>query len=164
MTIDLNCDLGESFGMWEMGADAAMIELASSVNIACGYHAGDADVMRKTVQLAKAREVRIGAHPGYAATNLQSHSGHWLSDAGMRIGNLVIAQSDEKGALPSLFAASQDLPGASYLGPDGPLELRGHPTLVGRTAKASDPEAAKRLWTMSEELTGVHFGLGVAPA
>jgi NAD(P)-dependent dehydrogenase (short-subunit alcohol dehydrogenase family) len=106
----------------------------------------------------------VGAHPGYSSTNLQSHSGHWLSDAGMRIGNLVIAQSDEKGALPSLFAASQDLPGASYLGPDGPLELRGHPTLVGRTAKASDPEAAKRLWTMSEELTGVHFGLGVAPA
>ncbi|MET0906751.1 MAG: 5-oxoprolinase subunit PxpA, partial [Tardiphaga sp.] len=65
MTIDLNCDLGESFGMWEMGNDAEMIELATSVNIACGYHAGDADVMRKTVQLAKARNVRIGAHPGY---------------------------------------------------------------------------------------------------
>ena len=65
MHIDLNCDLGESFGVWEMGNDAAMIELATSVNIACGYHAGDADVMRKTVQLAKARDVRIGAHPGY---------------------------------------------------------------------------------------------------
>src|SRR3954467_13181583 len=64
-TIDLNCDLGESFGMWEMGNDPAMIELATSVNIACGYHAGDADVMRKTVQLAKARGVKIGAHPGY---------------------------------------------------------------------------------------------------
>jgi len=103
----------------------------------------------------------FGAHPGYSATNLQSHSGHWLTNAGMRIGNLVVAQSDEKGALPSLFAASQDLPGASYLGPDGLLELRGHPTLVGRTAQASDPEAAKRLWTMSEELTGVRFGLAV---
>jgi UPF0271 protein len=65
MHIDLNCDLGESFGVWEMGNDAAMIDLASSVNIACGYHAGDADVMRKTVQLAKARNVSIGAHPGY---------------------------------------------------------------------------------------------------
>jgi UPF0271 protein len=65
MSIDLNCDLGESFGVWEMGNDAAMIDLASSVNIACGYHAGDADVMRKTVQLAKARNVSIGAHPGY---------------------------------------------------------------------------------------------------
>jgi 5-oxoprolinase (ATP-hydrolysing) subunit A len=64
-TIDLNCDLGESFGPWEMGNDAAMIELATSVNIACGYHAGDADIMRKTVELARARGVSIGAHPGY---------------------------------------------------------------------------------------------------
>jgi UPF0271 protein len=65
MTIDLNCDLGEGFGAWEMGNDAAMIELATSVNIACGFHAGDADTMRKTVRLAKARGVSIGAHPGY---------------------------------------------------------------------------------------------------
>jgi NAD(P)-dependent dehydrogenase (short-subunit alcohol dehydrogenase family) len=101
----------------------------------------------------------MSAHPGYAATNLQSHSGRALTDVFMRIGNAVIAQSDENGALPTLFAASQDLPGASYLGPDGPLEMRGHPTLVGRTAAASDPEAARRLWTLSEELTGVTFGL-----
>jgi UPF0271 protein len=65
MTIDLNCDLGEGFGAWEMGNDAAMIELATSVNIACGFHAGDADTMRNTVALAKARGVSIGAHPGY---------------------------------------------------------------------------------------------------
>ncbi len=65
MTIDLNCDLGEGFGAWQMGNDAAMIELASSVNVACGFHAGDADIMRKTAELAKARGVSIGAHPGY---------------------------------------------------------------------------------------------------
>jgi 5-oxoprolinase (ATP-hydrolysing) subunit A len=64
-TIDLNCDLGESFGPWEMGNDAAMIELATSVNVACGFHAGDADIMRHTVELAKARGVSVGAHPGY---------------------------------------------------------------------------------------------------
>jgi UPF0271 protein len=64
-TIDLNCDLGESFGPWEMGQDAAMIELATSINVACGYHAGDADIMRKTVEMAKARGVSVGAHPGY---------------------------------------------------------------------------------------------------
>src|SRR5260370_37658793 len=64
-TIDLNCDLGEGFGAWEMGNDAAMIELATSVNIACGFHAGDADIMRRTVELAKARGVSMGAHPGY---------------------------------------------------------------------------------------------------
>lgn len=65
MTIDLNCDLGESFGVWPMGNDAAMIDLATSVNIACGFHAGDADTMKKTVDLAKAQGVSIGAHPGY---------------------------------------------------------------------------------------------------
>jgi UPF0271 protein len=64
-TIDLNCDLGESFGPWEMGNDAAMIELATSVNVACGFHAGDADIMRVTVEMAKARGVSVGAHPGY---------------------------------------------------------------------------------------------------
>ena len=64
-SIDLNCDLGESFGPWMMGNDEAMIELATSVNVACGFHAGDADIMRKTVELAKARGVSIGAHPGY---------------------------------------------------------------------------------------------------
>ena len=64
-TIDLNCDLGERFGAWEMGNDAAMIELATSVNVACGFHAGDADIMRHTVELAKARGVSVGAHPGY---------------------------------------------------------------------------------------------------
>jgi UPF0271 protein len=64
-TIDLNCDLGESFGPWEMGHDSEMIELATSVNVACGFHAGDADIMRKTVELAKARGVSVGAHPGY---------------------------------------------------------------------------------------------------
>jgi len=64
-TIDLNCDLGESFGPWEMGNDPAMIELATSVNIACGFHAGDADIMRKTVEMAKSHGVSVGAHPGY---------------------------------------------------------------------------------------------------
>ena len=64
-TIDLNSDLGESFGAWEMGNDAAMIDVATSVNVACGFHGGDYDTMRKTVELAKARGVSVGAHPGY---------------------------------------------------------------------------------------------------
>jgi 5-oxoprolinase (ATP-hydrolysing) subunit A len=63
--IDLNCDLGEGFGPWTMGNDAAMMGFASSVNIACGFHAGDADIMRKTAEFAKAHGVSIGAHPGY---------------------------------------------------------------------------------------------------
>jgi NAD(P)-dependent dehydrogenase (short-subunit alcohol dehydrogenase family) len=101
----------------------------------------------------------LAAHPGYAATNLQSHSGHPIIDRMMKLGNRVMAQSQDMGALPSVYAASQDLPGGSYVGPDGRSELRGNPTLVGRTAEASDPKVAAALWTASEELTGVSFPL-----
>ncbi len=65
MTIDLNSDLGEGFGAWNMGNDDAMLSIASSVNIACGFHAGDSDIMLTTAKLAKERGVSIGAHPGY---------------------------------------------------------------------------------------------------
>lgn len=60
--IDLNCDLGESFGAWRMGDDAALLALVSSANIACGFHAGDPSIMRDTVALAVAHGVAIGAH------------------------------------------------------------------------------------------------------
>jgi hypothetical protein len=74
-----------------------------------------------------------------------------------RVGNKLLAQSAEAGALPSLFVASQDLPGGSYAGPDGRGEYRGNPTLVGRSAEASDAELATALWDASEKLTGVSF-------
>lgn len=95
------------------------------------------------------------AHPGYAATNLQSHTGSRLKDLGMKLGNRFIAQSDTDGALPTLFAATADLPGGSYAGPSGFQEGRGAPTLVGRSQSASDVDLAKALWTASEQLTGV---------
>lgn len=63
--IDLNADVGESFGPWPMGADVALIPLVSSVNIACGAHAGDPATILRTVELALAHGVSIGAHPGY---------------------------------------------------------------------------------------------------
>jgi 5-oxoprolinase (ATP-hydrolysing) subunit A len=65
-TIDLNCDMGESFGAWIVGDDAAMLDLVSSANIACGFHAGDPVVMLRTVQLAKEKGVSVGAHPSFA--------------------------------------------------------------------------------------------------
>ena len=101
----------------------------------------------------------LAAHPGYAATNLQSHSGHPIIDRMMKLGNRIVAQSQDSGALPTVYAVSQDLPGGSYVGPDGRSGLRGNPTLVGRTAEASDPKVAAALWTASEELTGVSFPL-----
>ena len=65
MNVDLNCDLGESFGPWPMGADEAMLDLVTSANVACGFHAGDQDTMLKTAKAAKDRNVAIGAHPGF---------------------------------------------------------------------------------------------------
>ncbi|MFJ7831005.1 5-oxoprolinase subunit PxpA [Peribacillus sp. NPDC097284] len=63
-TVDLNCDLGESFGAYRMGNDEEILNYVTSVNVACGFHAGDPSVMRKTVQLALEKDVKIGAHPG----------------------------------------------------------------------------------------------------
>jgi UPF0271 protein len=63
--VDLNSDLGESFGAWKMGMDEDMMAYISSANVACGWHAGDAEVMVKTVRAAKSRGVAVGAHPGY---------------------------------------------------------------------------------------------------
>ena len=66
MRVDLNCDMGESFGRWELGADAAIMPHISSANIACGAHAGDPAVMRRTLRLAAQHRVACGAHPGFA--------------------------------------------------------------------------------------------------
>ncbi|TVQ35110.1 MAG: 5-oxoprolinase subunit PxpA [Geminicoccaceae bacterium] len=65
LTVDLNADLGESFGPWSMGADEALLEIVTSANIACGFHAGDPVVMDQTVERALANGVGIGAHPGF---------------------------------------------------------------------------------------------------
>jgi UPF0271 protein len=63
--VDLNCDAGEAFGPWRMGNDDALIPLMTSVNVACGAHAGDPLVMRRTIELAAQADVAVGAHPGY---------------------------------------------------------------------------------------------------
>ena len=63
--VDLNSDLGESWGAYTMGEDAAMLEIVSTANVACGFHGGDPDVMATTVARAKANGVAIGAHPGF---------------------------------------------------------------------------------------------------
>jgi len=65
MTIDLNADVGESFGPWPMGEDERLIPLVSSVNVACGFHAGDPATIERTVRLAVASGAAVGAHPGY---------------------------------------------------------------------------------------------------
>jgi 5-oxoprolinase (ATP-hydrolysing) subunit A len=65
LAVDLNCDLGEGFGRYDLGDDGEMMRWITSANVACGFHAGDPDVMAQTVALAKAHGVALGAHPGY---------------------------------------------------------------------------------------------------
>ncbi len=99
----------------------------------------------------------MAAHPGYAATNLQSHSGSRLVESAMKLGNRLIAQDAASGALPTLYAATGDLPGNSFVGPSGFGGMRGAPAPCPRTKAASDPAVARRLWQVSEQLTGVTF-------
>jgi len=104
------------------------------------------------------------AHPGYAATNLQFHSERRLWDALSAVGNRVLAQDEDGGALPTLYAATADIPGNSFAGPGGFMEQRGPAKLVARSGAAKDTEVARRLWDVSEELTGVPFPVGVTAA
>jgi len=64
-SIDINCDMGESFGNYQLGRDEAILDYVTSANIACGFHAGDPGIMRKTVKMALGKNVGIGAHPGF---------------------------------------------------------------------------------------------------
>ncbi len=107
--------------------------------------------------------VSVAAHPGYAATDLQT-TGKRIDDLIMSVSNKVIAQSDAMGALPLLCAATADLESGAYVGPDGIGEQRGHPTLVGMTGRARDDDAARRLWDESERLTGVTYDFSPSTA
>ncbi len=102
----------------------------------------------------------VAAHPGYAATNLQSAAAPAIDRIVMRAANLVMAQSAEMGALPSLYAATAPgVESGAYYGPDGPGEFRGHPHRSTPSKTARDVLTARRLWELSEELTGVSFSL-----
>jgi NAD(P)-dependent dehydrogenase (short-subunit alcohol dehydrogenase family) len=102
----------------------------------------------------------MAAHPGYAATNLQSHSqsGFWDFVVG-RLGNALFAQSESAGALPTLYAAFAEIPGGSLAGPGMQQGLRGAPRVVGRSRRARDEAVARRLWEVSEQLTDTRFPL-----
>ena len=104
------------------------------------------------------------AHPGYAATNLQFHSGRRSLDLLSAVGNHLLAQDENGGALPTLYAAVAEVPGNSFAGPGGFLEQRGAPKLVGRSSAAQDAATAARLWEVSEQLTDAHFPLSAGAA
>jgi NAD(P)-dependent dehydrogenase (short-subunit alcohol dehydrogenase family) len=106
----------------------------------------------------------VASHPGYAATNLQfAGPARFYERAFMVVGNKLIAQSADMGALPSLYAATfPDLPSGSFVGPDGLMEGRGHPHVVTGASKAYDREAWTKLWEVSEQLTGVTYQFAAA--
>lgn len=107
----------------------------------------------------------LAVHPGYARTNLQFAAPPWYERGIMAVTNLLFAQSAEMGALPTLYAATvPDLPGGSFIGPDGLMEQRGHPRIVTAASRAYDEEACRRLWQISEQLTGVSYDFTAAPA
>lgn len=99
--IDLNCDLGESFGVYQMGTDREIMEYVSSVNVACGFHAGDPSVMRRTVEMAAECGVAIGAHPGLP--DLQGFGRRELRVSTRETEDLIIYQI---GALDAFARAS----------------------------------------------------------
>jgi NAD(P)-dependent dehydrogenase (short-subunit alcohol dehydrogenase family) len=120
--------------------------------------------LQRRLTAAGSAVLATAAHPGYAATNLQFHSGRRVLDIVSIVGNRLLAQDADGGALPTLYAAVADIPGNSFAGPGGFMEQRGAPKLVGRTDAAQDTDVARRLWDVSEELTGVRFPLGAAAA
>jgi NAD(P)-dependent dehydrogenase (short-subunit alcohol dehydrogenase family) len=117
-----------------------------------------AELQRRLIDAGSTVEANA-AHPGYAATNLQFHSQRRALDIISVIGNRLIAQDENGGALPTLYAAVADVPGNSFAGPGGFMEQRGAPKLVGRSKAATDMDVARRLWEVSEQLTGVRFPL-----
>lgn len=120
MTVVLNCDMGESFGLWSLGDDEQLMPLISMANVACGFHAGDPLVMRKTVALAKQHGVGVGAHPGYP--DLQGFGRRRMDMDADELTAMILYQA---GALKA-FLDEQEM-SLSHLKPHG--------ALYGRAAK-----------------------------
>jgi NAD(P)-dependent dehydrogenase (short-subunit alcohol dehydrogenase family) len=116
--------------------------------------------LQRRLTAAGSSVLATAAHPGYASTNLQFKSERRLMDIVGVLGNRLLAQSEADGALPTLYAATAPIAGDSFAGPGGFMEQRGAPKLVKRSAAAQDTVVARRLWTVSEELTGTRFPLG----
>lgn len=114
MRIDLNCDLGESYGAWKMGNDEKIIPLITSANIACGFHASDPSVMNITVALAKEAEIGIGAHPGYPDL-----AGFGRREMKLSLKEIYADTLYQLGALKA-FAAAHEVP-LSHVKPHGAL-------------------------------------------
>jgi NAD(P)-dependent dehydrogenase (short-subunit alcohol dehydrogenase family) len=113
--------------------------------------------LQRRLTAAGSPVVAHACHPGYSATNLQTHHANPLMNKLMWVGNKVLATSAEFGARPTFHAVTADLPPDSYIGPSGFQGLRGAPGPNPRSREARDADAARRLWEISEERTGTAF-------
>jgi len=130
-SIDLNCDMGESFGAWEMGNDAALMDYVSSVNIACGFHAGDASVMRKTVETAIEKNLKIGAHPSFP--DLQGFGRREIKMSVREIFDIILYQVSALKGICEAFGAR-----LNHVKPHGALynQAAKDPKIAGAIAEA----------------------------
>ena len=140
---------------WERGYEPrAAYQRSKLANAAFGIE------LDRRLRAAGSPVKSVLAHPGYSATNLQSTGPTGAMKQILRVGNALLAQSADDGALPQLYAASApEVEGGAFYGPDGFREARGRPKRVEATSRARDPELGRRLWDVSEELTGVSYGL-----
>jgi NAD(P)-dependent dehydrogenase (short-subunit alcohol dehydrogenase family) len=115
--------------------------------------------LQRKLTAAGSSKISVAAHPGYAATDLQSHTESIL-DTIMALGNRVLAQSAEMGALSEIYAATEQVEPGAFYGPVGWGGLRGYPGRSGSTAASKDEEVARGLWELSEKLTGVTYTFG----
>ena len=159
--INLNADLGESFGAWRMGDDAALLGVIHSANIACGFHAGDPSVMRKTVRLAITNGVSLGAHPAFP--DLQGFGRRVMQLSAQELEDNILYQV---GALQAMAAAEGGR--VSHVKPHGALSnmSSADPVLaatVARAVKALDPSLILLAPALSAlEAAGTAAGLRVA--
>lgn len=157
--IDLNSDLGESFGRYSLGRDSEIIPLVSSVNIACGFHAGDPDVMAKTVALAEEAGIGVGAHPGFP--DLQGFGRRKMAMKPAEVKNMITYQvgalmaftSSKKlqhvkphGALYNMAATDHDLAvaiceGIKQVDPDLPIYGLANSELIKAAQEVGIPYA-----------------------
>ena len=127
LSVDLNCDMGESFGAWTMGNDAELMNYVSSVNIACGFHAGDASTIRNTVELAVEKRVAIGAHPSYP--DLQGFGRRNMTLSSHEIFDIVLYQT------AALKGIAESLGGRLH-------HVKPHGALYNHAAKDAETAAA----------------------
>lgn len=144
ISIDLNCDMGESFGAWKMGNDAALMDYCTSINIACGFHAGDATVIRETIETALEKRVAIGAHPSFP--DLQGFGRRAMNLSTREIFDVVLYQ------VAAVYGMTKALGGSLH-------HVKPHGALYNEAAKKPEFAAAiaKAVKAVDAEL--IFFGL-----